>query len=80
MPYLAAEVNYIDPGSIQWKLRGQNDADGTDFAFGVGLGFAPTPSWLLRLEGQSLTIDGELLYTKKDTGFDSVLFELQHRF
>ena len=144
-PYLAAEVNYIDPGSIQWsqsnvlvegypgtfkakatldisawefsvlgilpfakrwelylragvglwqgendqllvsnatgtQLRGRNDADGTDFAFGVGLGFAPIPSWLLRLEGQSLTIDGDLLYTKKDTGFDSVLFELQYRF
>jgi len=62
------------------ELRGQSDGDGTDFVFGLGLGFAPTPSWLLRLEGQSLTIDGELLYTNGDTGLDSLLFELQYRF
>ena len=145
LPYLAAELNYIDAGSIQWnqsnvlvegypgtfkakatldisawelsvlgilpfarrwelylragvgfwqgendqrlvsrttdtELRGQSDGDGTDFVFGLGLGFAPTPSWLLRLEGQSLTIDGELLYTNGDTGLDSVLFEVQCRF
>ena len=48
--------------------------------FGLGLGFAPTASWLLRLEGQSLTIDGEPLYTNGDTGLDSVLFEVQYRF
>ena len=145
MPYLAAEVTYIDPGDIRfnqgqvlvegfpgvykgratlditawevsvlgilpfaerWELylrggvgfwqgdndqrlvsttdgsvlQGRNDADGTDFVFGIGLGFAPAKAWLLRVEGQSLTIDGELLYTKKDTGLDSVLFEAQYRF
>lgn len=61
-------------------LRGTNDADGTDFVFGLGLGFLPAPLWALRLEGQSLTIDGDLLYTNKDTGLDSVLFEVQYRF
>lgn len=145
LPYLAAEVNYIDPGDIRYNqgqvlvegfpgtykgratlditawevsvlgilpfaerwevylrggvgfwqgendqrlvsttdgsvLSGRNDADGTDFVFGLGLGFAPAKAWLIRLEFQTLTIDGELLYAKKDTSLDSVLFELQYRF
>jgi len=40
----------------------------------------PRPPWLLRLEGQSLTIDGQLLYTNGYTALDSLLFELQYRF
>ena len=145
MPYLAAEVNYVDPGLIRYNqgqvivegfpgvykgkaslditawevsllgilpfadwwevylragvgfwqgendqrlistsdgsvLNGRNDADGTDFLFGLGLGFVPTPDWAFRLEFQTLTIDGEVLYTKKDASLDSVLFEVEYRF
>jgi opacity protein-like surface antigen len=145
MPYLAAEVSYVDPGLIRYNqgqvivegfpgvykgkaslditawevsllgilpfadwwevylragvgfwqgendqrlvstsdgsvLNGRNDADGTDFLFGLGLGFVPAPDWAFRLEFQALTIDGEVLYTKKDTSLDSVLFELEYRF
>lgn len=56
------------------------DDDGVGFLFGLGVGVTFADAWHVRLDLQSVTIDGDVLNTRNDSGLDSILLEVQHRF
>jgi hypothetical protein len=53
---------------------------GVGFLMGVGVGVSLAEAWHVRLDMQSVTIDGDVLNVREDTGLDSFLLELQYRF
>lgn len=55
------------------------DDDATDFLFGIGAGFSPTPSWHFRLELMTVPIDNDLLNAHGDASLDTVKIEVQYR-
>jgi hypothetical protein len=56
------------------------DDDGTGWLIGLGFGVTLADAWHLRLDLQTLSIDGDALNTNEDSSIDSVLFEVQYRF
>lgn len=56
------------------------DDSGADFLFGLGAGVTVAEGLHLRLDFQTLTIDGDVLNTHDDASLDTILFELQYRF
>lgn len=56
------------------------DDDGTGWLLGLGIGVTLAEAWHLRLDLQTLTIDGDALNTREDSSIDSALLEVQYRF
>jgi opacity protein-like surface antigen len=55
-------------------------ATSTDLLYGGGVGINVTESWQLRLEFDSLYIDGDWLGVESDTTIDSYAMGFQYRF
>jgi len=74
-----SEQRLDDPYS-PYTIRRDLDSSDTGFLAGIGGGVTVGDGWHLRLEFQTMTLDGDVLNTDDDTSLDSVLFEVQYRF
>jgi len=74
-----SEQRLDDPYGPAFITRSVDD-DGTGWLLGLGFGVTLAQAWHLRLDLQTLTIDGDALNTREDTSIDSVLLEVQYRF
>lgn len=86
--YLRAGAGFWDGSSAQQLdeafgddvVRRDVEDSGVGFLIGMGLGVTIAESWHLRLDLQSVTLDGDVLNTREDSGLDSMLLEVQYRF
>jgi OOP family OmpA-OmpF porin len=86
--YLKAGAGFWDGQSsqrLQDEFTGQIitrdvSESGVGFLMGFGVGVSLAEAWHVRLDVQSVTIDGDVLNVRDDTGLDSFLLELQYRF
>lgn len=95
LPFFEAWEVYLRVGAAFWDGKSEQHLDqsfgnavvnrevedsGTDWLFGLGLGYTFADAFHVRFEATSFNIDREVLNARDATSVDSFVLELQYRF